>query len=363
MDQMRQLEQELAALRMRVRRLTIMITVSACVLFAAALAPQDQVIRARGLVITDAAGRDRVVLGAPMANVTDDARLAQSIGIVVLDSMGRMNVALGAQTPLILADGRVGTRVAGRAGLTIYDPRDGKERGGIGAFEDGRANVCLDYDEGQKEAVCLAVAPADQYAAVLLNGTPTEPQYDRVVMYVGADGSGSIKVFGGHGNRGGLLLRAGEGLPRALVFDTTGMPIRDLVATGSAPDARDAGSAAARAGAVVAGDAHAAVAFAGEWRMRIDAGGQVRTALLTIEQDGANFRGTMTLEGQRLPLSNGVIDGDRISMVTTMDQGGQTMQIRLNGTVDGDRATGSMDAGPLGVASWTAERTGPGGAR
>jgi hypothetical protein len=239
MNPIQQLEREVAALRTRVRRLTATIVVGACVLLVGALAPQDPVIRARGLVITDAAGRDRVVLGAPMALVTDDAKLAQSIGVVVLDSLGRMNVALGARNPLILADGRTGTRIAGSAGLTIYDPRDGKERGGMGAFEDGRANMCLDYDEGQKEAVCLAVAPADQYAAVLLNGTPTEPQYDRVVMYVGADGSGSIKVFGGHGNNGGVMLRAGQGLPKVLVFDSTGSPVIDLVSTGREPGGLD----------------------------------------------------------------------------------------------------------------------------
>ena len=129
-----------------------------------------------------------------MAAATKDAKLAEAIGIAVLDSLGRMNVALGTQNPLVLEDGSTGTRIAASAGLTIYDPRDGKERGGMGAFEDGRANMCLDYGERQKEAVCLSVAPADQYAAVLLNGTPGEPQFDRVVMYVGADGSGSIKA-------------------------------------------------------------------------------------------------------------------------------------------------------------------------
>jgi hypothetical protein len=239
MNPIQRLERDVAALRTTVRRLTATIVVGACAVLVAAVAPQDPILRARGLVITDAAGRDRVVLGAPMALVTDDARLAQTIGVVVLDSLGRMNVALGAQTPLILADGRTGTRIAGRAGLTIYDPRDGKERGGMGAFEDGRVNLCLDYDQAQKEAVCLAVAPADQYAAVILNGTPTEPQYDRVVMYVGADGSGTVKVFGGHENKGGVVLHAGAGQPKVVVFDTSGVPVRDLLSAGPLPGGLD----------------------------------------------------------------------------------------------------------------------------
>lgn len=223
-----ELQQEVAELRRAVRRLTALLILAVSGLLVAALAPQDSVIRARGLVITDAAGRDRVVIGAPMSEASNDRKLKDAIGVAVLDSLGRMNVAFGARTPLVLEGGRLGSRIAGMAGLTIYDPRDGKERGGMGAFLDGRANVCLDYGKGQKEAACMSVAPSDQYAAVLLNGTPDEPQFDRVVMYAGADGSGSIKVFGGGTNNGGVMMRAGNGLPKVLVFDTTGTVMRDL---------------------------------------------------------------------------------------------------------------------------------------
>jgi imidazolonepropionase-like amidohydrolase len=124
---------------------------------------------------------------------------------------------------------------------------------------------------------------------------------------------------------------------------------------------REEGGAAA--GAATAGAAEDAVAFAGEWSMRIDAGGQVMNATLSIEQDGATFTGSMTMEGQRLPLRDGVINGNQISAVAVMEQGGQSMDIRITGTVEGDRATGEADAGPMGVARWTATRLGPGGAR
>lgn len=229
MSEVQRLEREVMALRKTIRRLSAVMILGACGLLAAALAPQESVIRARGLVIMDAAGRERIVLGDPMSDVTNDAKLADAIGIVVLDSLGQMNVALGVQNPLVVAGGQTAQRAVTGAGLTIYDPRDGKERGGISAFEDGRANVCLDYGEKQKEAACLSVAPADQYAAVLLNGTPGEPQHDRVAMFVGADGQGAIKVFGGYGNSGGVLLTAGASMPKIQVFDTTGAPVSELV--------------------------------------------------------------------------------------------------------------------------------------
>ena len=164
-----------------------------------------------------------------MAAVTGDDRLVESVGLAVLDSAGRMNVAVGAGNPLVRADGSTGSRIAHGAGLTIYDPRDGKERGGMSAFDNGRANLCLDYDGGQKEAVCLTVAPGDQHAAVLLNGVPGEPQYDRVAMFVGADGRGSIKAFAGGNDNSGVMIRAGGGPPRITVHDSTGLPASEVL--------------------------------------------------------------------------------------------------------------------------------------
>ncbi len=47
-------------------------------------------------------------------------------------------------------------------------------------------------------------------------------------MYVGADGQGSIKAFGGGGNHGGVLIRAGNGPASITVYDTTGTAIGDI---------------------------------------------------------------------------------------------------------------------------------------
>jgi imidazolonepropionase-like amidohydrolase len=152
----------------------------------------------------------------------------------------------------------------------------------------------------------------------------------------------------------------------------TGMPATFVVASGPIFDedtrilhtfvegVHEEGSAGSGA---VAGSAEDAVAFGGEWEMRIQAGGQTMTARLTIDQDGATFQGSMHMEGQRLPLRNGVINGNEISVVAIMEQGGQTLEVRITGRVEGDRASGEADAGPLGVVPWTATRTGPGGGR
>lgn len=112
-----------------------------------------------------------------------------------------------------------------------------------------------------------------------------------------------------------------------------------------------------------AGSAEDAVDFGGTWDMSIDAEGTTLRATMTVEQDGATFTGTMSMEGRSMQLRDGVIDGNEISMVAIMEQGGEITEIDITGTVEGDSASGEADAGPLGIARWSATRTGPGGAR
>lgn len=231
---LQQLQRRLAATERRVRILSLTTVLLGATALVAALRPPADVLRARGLVITDAAGHDRIVLGAPMREASADPKLAAAEGIAVLDSAGRLETALGAGNPLVLRGGRLGARIAGNTGLTIYDPRDGSERGGVAAFADGRANVCLDYGTKDKEAACLSVAPADRYAAVILNATPNEPQYDVATMFVGADGQSSIKAFGGAASGTGVVIRGGSGPASVAVYDSTGRQVADLAKAGAA---------------------------------------------------------------------------------------------------------------------------------
>jgi hypothetical protein len=110
------------------------------------------------------------------------------------------------------------------------------------------------------------------------------------------------------------------------------------------------------------GDADEAVDVAGSWDLELDSQGQRMSATMVLEQDGATFTGTMTAEGTELKIEDGVINGNEISMVAVLDQGGQRVEFKIEGTVDGDRAEGTTDS-PMGTSRWTGKRTGPGGAR
>jgi hypothetical protein len=230
MTDVQHLERRVVVMERRVRALTLACAALGTIALLGMRRPTPDVLRAQGLVITDAAGRERVVVGAPFSSASSNTLLSGSAtGVAVLDTAGRLNVTVGSDNPLVLSGGRVGRRITSKAGVNFYDPRNGEERGGMGATADGRANICIDYDAGDKEAACLTVAPNDQYAAVILNGTPREPQFDRVVMYVGADGAGVIKAFGGGTNKGGVMLRAGRGPASIMVYDTTGNAIRNVI--------------------------------------------------------------------------------------------------------------------------------------
>jgi hypothetical protein len=228
MSELEALNRRLARAERNVRRLSAVLLVGGATLLLGALRPQDDVLRTQGLVIVDADGRERIVLGAPMQRASADPKLEGAVGMAVLDSAGWLNVAVGTNTPLILDDGAIGTRIATQAGLTFYDPRSGRERGGMGAFTDGRATACLDYGTAVKEAACLFVAPGDQYAAVLVNATPSEEAFDRVTMVVSADGTGVLKAEGGGSEASGVLIKAGNGPASITTYDSTWTAVRDL---------------------------------------------------------------------------------------------------------------------------------------
>jgi hypothetical protein len=144
-----------------------------CVLLFTALAPlgqpasQDGVIRARGLIIEDEDGRERILLGAPIpaaANrVRTDLERVREIwgsrfgerymeyyanyrndmnGLLILDANGFDRIAVGDPTP----DPNIGRRIAPATGIEIND-EEGYERTGYGLLKvDGRYRVVLGLD-------------------------------------------------------------------------------------------------------------------------------------------------------------------------------------------------------------------------
>ncbi len=160
----------------RIRRLNLAVVGlgSALVLVLGAAASQrSDVIRTKGIVIEDAQGRARILIGAPLPIVAERLRTSpdkyetafggvlgkyasgvgnlrnDAVGMLILDENGHDRVALGGPG----ADPLNGRRIGEDFGLTFNGP-DGIERGGIGHLlnvETGldRAILGLDGPEGE----------------------------------------------------------------------------------------------------------------------------------------------------------------------------------------------------------------------
>ncbi len=106
----------------------------------------DQILHVKGLVIEDAQGRARVLLGAPFPTVKDRVRQDETTtSLIFLDEKGHDRLTLG-EEPTPQVDGKVPSgyhRIAPGVGMLIHDDQ-GNERGGMGWLGNGRAAIALD---------------------------------------------------------------------------------------------------------------------------------------------------------------------------------------------------------------------------
>lgn len=173
------LRQELAQQRRKLNRVLLaaallILVLSSQFLFSFREYDGNKVLKARGLVIVDDNGRERILIGAPLPGAanrvrTDTARVRelwskrfgnpkqymkwyrdynhQANGILILDEQGFDKVCLGDGVP----DANIGPRIGKQTGLIFCDP-EGFERGGIGVLNVGekqnRVVMALDGENG-----------------------------------------------------------------------------------------------------------------------------------------------------------------------------------------------------------------------
>ena len=173
------LHQELAQQKRKLNRVLLaaallILVLSSQFLFSFREYDGNKVLKARGLVIVDDNGRERILIGAPLPGAanrvrTDTARVRelwskrfgnpeqymkwyrdynhQSNGILILDEQGFDKVCLGDGVP----DANIGPRIGKQTGLIFCDP-EGFERGGIGVLNVGekqnRVVMALDGENG-----------------------------------------------------------------------------------------------------------------------------------------------------------------------------------------------------------------------
>ena len=151
-----------------------LLTIAVAVLFIRSGTATDGVLRARGLIIEDEVGRERILIGAPVPEAanrvrTDEARVRDvwaprfpdpdaymgyyqdyshdTNGMLILSEDGFDRLAVGDPTP----DPNIGRRIAPSTGMVINDT-EGFERMGYGVKPmDGRYRVSLGLDTDRIE--------------------------------------------------------------------------------------------------------------------------------------------------------------------------------------------------------------------
>lgn len=224
--------EEIASLRASVRRLKLaMVTMSGAFIFiltTGLVAPQDSLIRTRGIVIEDSQGRARILIGAPAPEVDERLRpnLArqqeafgwiysdedmqparrlnnETFGILVLDENGHDRVAIGAPVP----DPLNGRWIGPAYGLSVHDD-DGVERAGLAHIKDkakGLDRVAIGLDGRDGEGAMLIV-DRDGTAGVLANDNQQGKR-----LFTGVIPAGSIVSPGSTQRRMGTVVTAQDG--------------------------------------------------------------------------------------------------------------------------------------------------------
>lgn len=193
------MEEKLIQLEKQVKLLKLMLVITlssiALILFSFSKNQQSKfdVIRAKGVIIEDEKGKERILIGTPVPFAkhrarTDTLKIKNTWGarylkkfpqymewykgydhtcngILILDENGWERIAIGDPTP----DPIIGKRIAPSTGIILNDDK-GLERSGYGMLNvDGqlRVNIGLDHDNGIEGAV-LSVS-SDGTAGVSLN--------------------------------------------------------------------------------------------------------------------------------------------------------------------------------------------------
>ena len=189
-------------------------------------AKPDTILRAQGLVITDAQGHDRILIGAPVPASKDRTRKDDaSDGIIFLGKTGADRLALG-QMPAPFIGGKSYKRLGDgdNYGMTLYDTK-GNERGGMGFMGMGRAVFGLDRATPPYDAIGMMVDDKEGFAGMIINYG--DPKAKDTGIELGTDADSAH-----------IQLNGKDGLPRAkLNVDGTNKPAWQFDDTESASKA------------------------------------------------------------------------------------------------------------------------------
>jgi dipeptidyl aminopeptidase/acylaminoacyl peptidase len=110
--------------------------------------------------------------------------------------------------------------------------------------------------------------------------------------------------------------------------------------------------------APVAADMNAApsVNITGKWNVAVDAQGQTLPVILELKQAASAFDGSMTSPLGGGAVAGGKVSGSNVTAIVKADLQGQAIEIALEGKVDGNKMTGTLNVPGFGILPFVAEK-------
>jgi hypothetical protein len=93
----------------------------------------------------------------------------------------------------------------------------------------------------------------------------------------------------------------------------------------------------------------------GNWNLVVATPMGERRATLSVKTDGGTLKGSQTADGNSADIFDGTVDGNAVAWkVSIVDP--MPMTLEFNGTIDGDKLSGSVALGAFGSASFSGAR-------
>ena len=93
----------------------------------------------------------------------------------------------------------------------------------------------------------------------------------------------------------------------------------------------------------------------GNWSLMVATPMGERPSTLSVRTDGSTLKGSQMADGNSIDIFDGTVDGNAVSWkVSIIDP--MPMTLEFNGTIDGDKLSGSVTMGAFGSASFSGTR-------
>jgi imidazolonepropionase-like amidohydrolase len=94
----------------------------------------------------------------------------------------------------------------------------------------------------------------------------------------------------------------------------------------------------------------------GTWNLTIETPQSDVSATLTLKKDGDQITGSLTSPMGTVPVKSGTINGKELRLTLTVEMGGQSMEVVMTGTIEGDSIKGSVLLGAEGAFPFSGSR-------